>query len=543
MAAVTAGEQGLLVRSVEELIGCCVALGALSCGGPLSDEERRVAASARPWRGDLDCLGDSIRAGADPLGETYLRLRATAERRRLGAFYTPPPVVRAMVEWALAAEPERLVDAGCGSGRFSAAAVRARPELPVTAVDLDPIATFITRAVLACVGGHGARVLQADYPGTELRDPSRRTAFVANPPYVRHHDLDGATKDHARRLAERHGLPWSGLAGLHVHFFLATLEHARPGDVGTFITSAEWLDVNYGGAVRQALIDGLGGESVHLLDHASTAFEDAMTTAVITCFRVGRSSGAVRLRPARGLAELCDLDSGGRLLGRDQLAESSRWTPLFHHAGPRPAAGSGRLGDWFRVSRGVATGHNAFFVLSAAEVAGWHLEPWSTPVLTRAREVLDGNGVVRVGDCKYLLDPPRGLDLQDPASAPLRRYLATGERAGVAERYLCRSRHPWWHLGAKSPPIVATYMARQPPAFALNPDGMRLLNVCHGLYPRRPMTEAELAAVVAHLNDHRASFAGASRTYHGGLQKFEPGEMEALPMPAPEELLSGGARG
>ncbi len=542
MAAVTAGEQVLLVRSVEELIGCCVARGALSCGGPLSDEERRVAATARPWRGDSDSLGDSIRAGADPLGETYLRLRATTERRRLGAFYTPPPVVRAMVEWALAAEPDRLLDAGCGSGRFSAAAVRARPDLPVTAVDLDPIATLITRAVLACVGGHGARVLQADYTGTELRDPTGRTAFVSNPPYVRHHDLDGATKEHARRMAERHGLPWSGLAGLHAHFFLATLEHALPGDVGTFITSAEWLDVNYGGAVRHALLNGLGGESLHLLDHASSAFDDAMTTAVITCFRVGQPSGPVRLRTAPGMAALCEL-AGGQPVERAQLATSARWTPWFNHVASRNGGPTGRLGDWFKVSRGVATGCNAFFVLSGAEVAGWGLQRWARPVLSRAREVFEADGVVRAEDRKYLLDLPRGLDLASPDSEPLRRYLASGERAGVAERYLCRNRHPWWHLGAKAPPIVATYMARQPPAFALNPDGLCLLNVFHGLYPRRAMTDAELAAVVAHLNDHRASFAGASRTYHGGLQKFEPGEMEALPMPAPEELLNGGARG
>ena len=80
------------------------------------------------------------------------------------------------------------------------------------------------------------------------------------------------------------------------------------------------------------------------------------------------------------------------------------------------------------------------------------------------------------------------------------------------------------------PPIVATYMARQAPLFAANPDGLGLLNVAHGLHPHAPMEAATVALVVQILNANRASFIGRGRTYHGGLEKFEPGEMEALPL-------------
>ena len=46
----------------------------------------------------------------------------------------------------------------------------------------------------------------------------------------------------------------SRLAGLHLHFFLRTLELARAGDLGCFVAAAEWLDVNYGAALRWLLI-------------------------------------------------------------------------------------------------------------------------------------------------------------------------------------------------------------------------------------------------------------------------------------------------
>jgi hypothetical protein len=107
-------------------------------------------------------------------------------------------------------------------------------------------------------------------------------------------------------------------------------------------------------------------------------------------------------------------------------------------------------------------------------------------------------------------------------------------RAGrsVSEGYLCRHRRPWFALGDPRPaPILASYMARQPPRFARNPDGLLHLNIAHGLYPRQPMSDREIDRLVAALNASRDGFVGRGRTYQGGLEKFEPREMEALLVP------------
>jgi hypothetical protein len=104
--------------------------------------------------------------------------------------------------------------------------------------------------------------------------------------------------------------------------------------------------------------------------------------------------------------------------------------------------------------------------------------------------------------------------------------------APVAERYLPSHRRPWWYLGKPAnPPVVVSYMARRAPVFALNPDGLALINVAHGLYPRNVTNPTRLAALVAYLNEMRDGFRGSGRTYHGGLEKFEPREVEALPIP------------
>ena len=99
----------------------------------------------------------------------------------------------------------------------------------------------------------------------------------------------------------------------------------------------------------------------------------------------------------------------------------------------------------------------------------------------------------------------------------------------MAKTYLASHRKPWWYLGpVKTPTMVANYMARQAPMFAYNPDGLVLLNIAHGIYPHAPLGEARARALIRQLNEMRGSFRGQGRTYHGGLEKFEPREMESL---------------
>lgn len=517
---------------VLDLIATAASLGAAETGGPLAPAERRLLARVGATPPTAAAWAEAIAAGDDPLGDLLARRRMPDHRRRLGAIYTPGPMVRSMVDWVLGRVPVRLVDAGCGSGRFAVEVARRRPDLAIVAVDVDPVATVLTRAALAVVGARRARVICGDYTAISFDGGRGRTAFIGNPPYVRHHQLSPAYKARMKRLAGALGITLSGLAGLHVHFFLATLRAAAPGDVGCFVTSAEWLDVGYGAALRQALAGPLGIEAVHLLDAEATPFADAMTTAVVACFDVGADGNrTVRLRRVAPGERLGRLDRGGRLVPLRRLQDEGRWTGLVRETTRREPRAGVRLGDLVRVSRGAVTGANAFFVLAEAEAVRRGVLAWTAPVLDRALDVLRAGGTVRASDARRrLLEPPE-MPLASALPDALRRYLEEGQAQGVADAYVCRHRRPWWRVGAPRPPVVATYMARQPPAFALNPDRLPILNVLHGLWPKRPLDDEALARLVAWLNAHRDEFRGAGRRYQGGLEKFEPREMEALAVP------------
>lgn len=523
----------LKIDSELALARLVIDLGAEMTAGPLTPAEQRTVGLARAHRASDPALVDEARtailAGADPLGDVFAILRAPLIRRHQGQFWTPPAIVAPIMAWALAANPTRFVDPGCGSGRFTAAAVRIDPEIEVVALDLDPLSALMTRASLAVLGAKNARVICADYLTAAIPAHAGKTAWIGNPPYVRHHDLTPETKAWAARAAKQVGYPISGLAGLHALFFLATMIHGKPGDIGSFVTSAEWLDVGYGSIVRDIFTNGMGGRALDLVDPKAVPFEDAMTTALITCFELGRQPCDVAMRLVNKPEELARLE-GGKLVPATKMAQEKRWSHLFKER-QRDAHDGHVLGNFARVHRGFVTGGNEFFLMTGDEAAQRGLSAWVKPAITSASEILASHGVIRDSQSlRVVLVLPADFDRS--AHPEVDAYLKHGEATGVDKRYITTHRKPWWRVGVGRPaPIVASYMARQAPKFALNPDGLALLNIGHGIFPNELMTDKQVKALAEALNAGRDGFAGTGRTYHGGLEKFEPREMEALPIP------------
>ena len=237
-------------------VGDLVRLAAALCGDGVTSSERALI-DAHPGTVSpevVQAVVEQVKAGLDPLGDAYTQLFSPQERRPLGQTYTPSTIIEAMVSWAQdQGVPARIVDPGAGSGRYLLAAGRAFPTATLVGADIDPLSALMLRANVAAAGlTDRATVVLGDYRSLRVPKIADKTLYIGNPPYVRHHQISPEWKSWLIETAKRRGLKASGLAGLHVHFFLATAEHGHPGDYGAFITSAEWL-VTIQGRDPQAL--------------------------------------------------------------------------------------------------------------------------------------------------------------------------------------------------------------------------------------------------------------------------------------------------
>ncbi len=519
------------VQSEQELVALCLAL--IGGQGGLSAAERKLSKTVptsvfKPQ--DVDAIRKAISRGSDPLGEIFSLIRSAADRRSVGAIYTPAPIVRSMITW-LAGQgvPARIVDPGAGSGRFILAAGEAFPQSQLVAVEMDPMAALMLRANLSARGwSDRASVLVKDYREVKLPRCAGMTAFIGNPPYVRHHSIAQRWKAwYASNFADL-GIKASALAGMHLHFFLKTRLLARAGDVGAFITSAEWIDVNYGSALRRLLLNELGGIALHVLEPAVEAFPGTATTTAITCFRVGESVEPVRVRSVGELKHLNGL-SKGRDIPRERLRAASRWSIIVRPS-EHVMAGEVEIGELFRVHRGQVTGANSIWI--AGEYAKNLPDRVKLPTVTRAKDLIQAGAHLHSSEVlRRVVDLP--ADLDEFTKEERRRiavFLSWAKLNGADQSYIAQHRKAWWSVGLKEPaPILCTYMARRPPQFTLNSCDARHINVAHGLYPRQPLDNSVMVRLVTWLNKNINT--GSGRTYAGGLTKFEPKEIERLRIP------------
>jgi len=472
-----------------------------------------------------------------PVGECFSQLRSPEQRRPLGATYTLPAVIKAMLDWAAQDySPKRVIDPGTGSARFLVAAGRHFSLATLMGVEIDPLAAIIARGHLAAAGlADRATIIVGDYRTFVPQPITGSTLYIGNPPYVRHHLLGTTWKSWLVRTARQYGLVASQLAGLHVYFFLATANLAQCGDKGIYITAAEWLDVNYGKVVRDLLLNTLGAETIQIIEPTAALFPDAAATGVITGFHVGTRPATV------GFGRLASLDQLNALaptieVRREQLQSTSRWTSLTRSVTER-REGFIELGEICRVHRGQVTGANRIWIanddMPALPIAVLF------PAVTRARELfavkhtLDDATVLR-----QVIDLPVDLDVfSRQEREQIDTFLNWARALGAPSGFIARYRKAWWSVGLREPaPILATYMARRPPRFVRNSAKVRHINIAHGLYPREQLLDEQLRALAMHLS--RATSLTEGRTYAGGLTKFEPREMERLLVPRPELLLT-----
>ena len=181
----------MLLKTEEDLVAAALALGAEAVPGWSPQESILAKGSVRFTNTEAEQLRRAIKAGRDPLGNAFSRIRSPETRRQEGATYTPPRIVQAN---ACLGRAPAAAGPRCRPGhRFRALLIRAARRFPAAeliGVELDPLAALMARANVAANGLQDRTEIQVgDYREAKLEKRDGRTLFLGNPPYVRHHQI------------------------------------------------------------------------------------------------------------------------------------------------------------------------------------------------------------------------------------------------------------------------------------------------------------------------------------------------------------------
>lgn len=369
--------------------------------------------------------------------------------------------------------------------------------------------------------------------------------LVANPPYVRHHHIETETKIWLQKqVMLKTGIQISGLAGLYCYFVMLSSAWLKEDGYSCWLVPSEFLDVNYGEAVKTYLLHNVELLHIHRFKATDLQFTDALVSSCIVVFQNRKPTNKHAIRFSLGGS--INNPEVIRQFSADQLDASKKWTSLFSEE-VKEENQQAKLGDFFTVKRGIATGDNDFFILDKETIARYNIpEIFLRPILPSPRYIkgdrINNNHGMPIEVSEQFLFccnlPENTLKEKYPS---VWRYVSLGYEKGVHKGYICSRRKPWYSCEEREPAaIVVPYMGRSETSnrlfrFILNTSKAITTNVYLLLYPKPQYAqcfkdENVMEEIWRALNDIPAeTLSHNGRFYGGGLHKMEPKELMQTP--------------
>lgn len=501
-------------------------------------EKRRLA-----WQGELDAEKDQ------------------AQRNRMGQFATPTGLAVDILRYAKRhfseSERVRFIDPAVGTGSFYSALLEVFPKGRLGAAVGYEIDRHYGVPAAKLWEERGLAVRLEDFTQAEV--PVESDTFnllICNPPYVRHHHIANGEKQRLKiRTQEACGVTINGLAGLYCYFLGMCHRWMADGALAGWLIPTEFMDVNYGASVKRYLLNNVTLRHLHRFDPNDVQFGDALVSSAVVWFTKEEPPRDHEVRFTYGGSLACPWLE--RLVPVETLRRSLKWTQYPLHESRKAVEGP-VLGDFFKIQRGLATGHNGYFILSTEEIERRELPMEAFRPILPSPRYLPENEVSADSKGNPVLDRRLFLLTCRFAEDELRKrypklwaYLEEGKAQGIADRYLCRHRTPWYAQENRPPaPVVCTYLGRsdkkngRPFRFILNDSQATAANVYLMLYPKKPVSDALKdnpglkRQIWERLNEMSPqTMLGEGRVYGGGLHKLEPKELGNVPAAAIADLL------
>jgi adenine-specific DNA-methyltransferase len=468
-----------------------------------------------------------------------------------GGYYTEPDIADFLTAWVLAARPERILEPSCGDGAFIQALGRANPGTfrALVACELNPSEAEKARDRGRQLKGITTEIHTGDFLEWFLNQPEGRAPFDAvlgNPPFVRYQYLDAKQQTLAEQVFQQFDLHFTRHTNAWVPFIVASLALLKPGGRLAMVVPAELLHVLHAKSLRKFLLAQCA--TLLVIDPEHLWFQETLQgvvlllaekrvktnhTAARIAFRPVASRDQLRIPPQKHF-ERAEFFAGSVLNGKWMLGLlTSRERTLVKELSRHPQIK--RFGEIASVDVGIVTGANKFFHVTDAVLQEHGLEPWAHPMFGRSEQA---QGVIYDSE-DHRDNARRGLPTNflwlgktplEEFPESVRRYIRDGESQGLAKRYKCRIRTPWYSVpSVYAAPVGMLKRSHHFPRLVLNAAKSLTTDTAYRVTPHKVRAPDLVFSFVNSLTALSNELEG--RHYGGGVLELVPSEIEKVLIP------------
>lgn len=486
--------------------------------------------------------------------------RTKLERNKLGQFATPNDlavdIMKCTKELINQNTKVSFLDPALGSGSFYSAFLQVFDNKYIDksyGIEIDKEFSFIAMSLWSLLG---LNVINDDFTKLTNSDSIEKVdLLVCNPPYVRHHHISETDKTRYVQFTKSNfRISISKLAGLYCHFIFLSHNFVKDDGMSVWLIPSEFLDVNYGVAVKEYLLNKVELIRVHRFNPENVRFSDALVSSVVLWFKkcqprinskIEFTYGDLILKPSKTIE-----------INRSTLKSNEKWSGIFQHGQSiSKKSNNPKIKDLFSIKRGIATGNNAYFILKEEEIEKKGLtKHFFKPILPSPRFInsdiikSDEDGDPLLIERYYVLDCKISKDKIDVKYQNLIDYINYGESNGVSLGYICKNRNPWYSQEKRDCPLfVCNYIGRENSTkafrFILNKSKSIVTNSYLGLYPKPifyklnksdPNISIQILNMLNSITSNELIKNG--RVYGGGMYKLEPKELENVELNLPYDF-------
>ena len=444
-----------------------------------------------------------------------------------------------MAKWVVSNPACRtILDPAVGLGIFFRAILKLnrRADYDLVGYDVDPTILEAAEPLFKTSDGPNVRFINKDYLFNGWSQ--RYDGIICNPPYFKFQDYVNRAAG-LEEFKSRLGMSLSGFTNIYSMFILKSVSQLSPGGRAAYLVPFEFLNADYGTIIKKHLLESKALRHVILFNSSENVFRNALTTSCILLFANDENSQSVTFINAQNAEDLQALSAplaryperveAGKQIRSSDLDPGVKWKTYYGKQSGEAYRNLVPLGTYAKIVRGIATGDNAYFTFDEGKkarhgIADRHLLPCLTKSAHARSNFFthdDFETLRSKGNRVFLLN---AVDLTDEA---VRRYVEAGVEAGVDKKYLTSHRSPW-HTPENRPPapLLVTVFNRHGLRFVRNEAGVRNLTCFHSVYPNL-FASAKLDLLTAYLltNVAQKIFKDSCREYGGGLNKFEPNDL------------------